>query len=58
MATSRLYLGDHWLTDVMASIVLSWGVVASVALLDIWAHLAVLAEEPGGSATCWSMLPG
>lgn len=36
MATSRLYLGDHWLTDVVASIVLSWGVVASVVLLDIW----------------------
>lgn len=30
MATSRLYLGDHWLTDVVASIVLSVGVMADV----------------------------
>ncbi|NYI41287.1 phosphatase PAP2 family protein [Demequina lutea] len=36
VATSRLYLGDHWLTDVVASIVLSWGVMAVVVLLDIW----------------------
>jgi undecaprenyl-diphosphatase len=36
MATSRLYLGDHWLTDVVASIVLSWGVVATVVLFDLW----------------------
>ncbi len=36
MATSRLYLGDHWLTDVVASIVLSVGVMAGVVLLDIW----------------------
>jgi len=38
MAASRLYLGDHWLTDVVASIVLSWGVVATVVLVDIWAQ--------------------
>ncbi len=36
MATSRLYLGDHWLTDVVASIVLSGGVIAGVVLLDMW----------------------
>lgn len=36
MATSRLYLGDHWLTDVLASIVLSFGVVSGVILLDTW----------------------
>ena len=36
MATSRLYLGDHWLTDVVASIVLSWGIVATVVLFDLW----------------------
>ena len=38
MATSRLYLGDHWLTDVVASIVLSWGVMAVVVLVDMWAQ--------------------
>ena len=36
MATSRLYLGDHWLTDVVASIALSFAVVSSVILLDLW----------------------
>lgn len=36
MAASRLYLSDHWPTDVVASIVLSWGVVAGVVRLDIW----------------------
>ena len=35
MATSRLYLGDHWLTDVLASIALSFAVVSSVILLDL-----------------------
>ncbi len=38
MAASRLYLGDHWLTDVVASIVLSWGVVSVVVLVDLWAQ--------------------
>jgi len=38
MAVSRLYLGDHWLTDVVASIVLSWGVMAAVVLVDMWAQ--------------------
>jgi undecaprenyl-diphosphatase len=38
MAASRLYLGDHWLTDVVASIVLSWGIVAAVVLVDLWAQ--------------------
>jgi len=36
MAISRLYLGDHWLTDVLASIVLAVGVVSGVVLLDTW----------------------
>jgi membrane-associated phospholipid phosphatase len=36
MATSRLYLGKHWVTDVLASIVLSFGVVSSVILVDTW----------------------
>jgi membrane-associated phospholipid phosphatase len=36
MATSRLYLGDHWLTDVLASTVLALGVVSAVVLLDTW----------------------
>lgn len=49
MATSRVYLGDHWLTDVVASIVLSWGVVATVVLVDIWA------QQRSGQ---WSWLDG
>jgi undecaprenyl-diphosphatase len=36
MATSRLYLGDHWLTDVVASTVLAIGVMAVVVLVDLW----------------------
>jgi undecaprenyl-diphosphatase len=36
MATSRLYLADHWLTDVLASTALAFGVMAVVALLDIY----------------------
>jgi membrane-associated phospholipid phosphatase len=36
MATSRLYLGDHWLTDVLASTALSLGVMSGVVLLDTW----------------------
>jgi membrane-associated phospholipid phosphatase len=35
MAISRLYLADHWLTDVLASIVLAFGVMSGVVLLDI-----------------------
>ena len=36
MATSRLYLGDHWLTDVVASTVLAIGVMSVVVLVDLW----------------------
>ena len=36
MATSRLYLADHWLTDVVASTVLAFGIMAVVALLDVY----------------------
>jgi len=36
MAISRLYLADHWLTDVLASIVLAFGVMAVVVLLDMF----------------------
>lgn len=35
MATSRLYLADHWLTDVLASGVIAVGMLALVALLDL-----------------------
>ena len=36
MAASRLYLGDHWLTDVVASMVLAVGAMAVVVLVDLW----------------------
>jgi membrane-associated phospholipid phosphatase len=36
MATSRLYLADHWLTDVLASTAMAFGVMGVVALLDIY----------------------
>ena len=36
MATSRLYLADHWLTDVLASAAMAFGVMGVVALLDIY----------------------
>ena len=34
MATSRLYLAVHWLTDVLASTFLSFGVLALASLID------------------------
>ncbi|MDO8107166.1 phosphatase PAP2 family protein [Isoptericola sp. b441] len=34
MAASRLYLADHWLTDVLASTALAAAVIAVVVLLD------------------------
>lgn len=36
MAVSRLYLGDHWLTDVLGSVALAGGVLALVVLVDLW----------------------
>ena len=36
MAISRLYLADHWLTDTLASTALAFGVMAIVALVDIF----------------------
>jgi len=36
MAISRLYLGYHWLTDTLASTALAFGVMAIVALVDIF----------------------
>jgi undecaprenyl-diphosphatase len=36
MAVSRLYLGDHWLTDVLGSVALATGVLALVVLADLW----------------------
>lgn len=36
MAASRLYLGDHWLTDVLGSAALAVGVLALVVLVDLW----------------------
>jgi membrane-associated phospholipid phosphatase len=36
MAISRLYLADHWLTDVLASTALGIGIMAVVALLDVF----------------------
>lgn len=36
MAASRLYLGDHWLTDVLASMSMAGAVVAVVVLGDQW----------------------
>ena len=35
MATSRLYLADHWLTDVLGSMAIAVGVMAAVVLLDL-----------------------
>jgi membrane-associated phospholipid phosphatase len=39
MAISRLYLADHWLTDVLASAALAFGVIAVVALLDVFLQI-------------------
>ncbi len=54
MAASRLYLADHWLTDVVASTVLSLGVVSAIVLLDTWLQRRGphwwRATEAGGSA--------
>ena len=36
MALSRLYLGDHWLTDVLGSAALAAGVLALLVLADLW----------------------
>ncbi len=36
MAASRLYLGDHWLTDVLGSVSLAIGVMGLVRLADLW----------------------
>lgn len=36
MAVSRLYLGYHWLTDVLAAMTMGCGVVALVVLGDHW----------------------
>ncbi|HEY0117991.1 MAG TPA: phosphatase PAP2 family protein [Cellulomonas sp.] len=36
MAVSRLYLGDHSLTDVLGSVALAGGVLALVVLVDLW----------------------
>jgi undecaprenyl-diphosphatase len=36
MAASRLYLADHWLTDVLGSAALAVGVMGLVVLADLW----------------------
>lgn len=36
MSASRLYLGDHWLTDVLGSMTLAVGVMGLVVLADLW----------------------
>ena len=45
MAISRLYLADHWLTDVLASTALAFGVIAVVAVLDIFLQQRFLSSE-------------
>ena len=45
MAISRLYLAYHWLTDVLASTALAFGVIAVVAVLDIFLQQRFLSSE-------------
>jgi undecaprenyl-diphosphatase len=48
MATSRLYLADHWLTDVLASTALAFGVMAVAVLLDTYIGLRFPSQPATG----------
>jgi membrane-associated phospholipid phosphatase len=56
MATSRLYLADHWLTDILASTALAFGVTAVMALLDT--YLATRFPSRSGGGRPVATLPG
>lgn len=56
MATSRLYLADHWLTDVLASTVLAFGVIALVVMLDTYLELRFPSRRGNGRPI--TTLPG
>ncbi|HEY8914402.1 phosphatase PAP2 family protein [Lacisediminihabitans sp.] len=49
--TSRMYLGYHWLTDILASLSLSMVIVGTVIAIDTWRTVRVPDEPVTGPAS-------
>jgi undecaprenyl-diphosphatase len=54
MAFSRLYLADHWLTDVLASVTIASGVTAVTVLVDQWWHGRAGRSTTAGAGMAWA----